>query len=376
MNINPNEYFLANDNLEMLWELLTEETSFKNKSPKNRQNIYDVFCNNLVSFNDAEKQKGANIMNMNKKYVMSMINYINNLDSKELQNNTLINSLNKSASSNLGGGSNGEGILKKNSHKYTPVTAEDIQNNRKILFEQELVKHQKDFDDVIKKHIPEEPNFKIDLDDGPITEMDKKIKEITEQRNYELQQINNSYGNNNVPKNIPNTNTNLNSANLNSANLNSANLNAKTNTTTNPSPTTNDGKVYIQIDNKDIKMKNEDINIINLDQISDNPVENTNIMNMNTKTNTKTTTSTPNIDISGLFNKLKKVDNPANNTSTSSKPNTEEWNNINSKIDTMRNDITSINDKIELLYNMITKIVTKDTQENTATDTATDKDIP
>ena len=97
---------------------------------------------------------------------------------------------------------------------------------------------------------------------------------------------------------------------------------------------------------------------------------------MNTKTNTNTTTPTHNIDISGLFNKLKKVDNPPNNTSTSSKPNTEEWNNINSKIDTMRNDITSINDKIELLYNMITKIATKDTQENTATDTATDKDIP
>jgi len=376
MNINPNEYFLANDNLEMLWELLTEETSFKNKSPKNRQNIYDVFCNNLVSFNDTEKQKGADLMNMNKKYVMSMINYINNLDSKELQNNTLFNSLNKSSSSNLGG-SNGEGILKKNSQKYTPVTAEDIQNNRKILFEQELVKHQKDFDDVIKKHIPEEPNFKIDLDDGPIKEMDKKIKEITEQRNYELQQINNSYGNNNVPKNIPNTNTNLNAANLNAANLNAANLNANTN----PSPTTNDGKVYIQIDNKDINMKNEDINIINLDQISDNQVENTNITNMNTKTNkntntntnTKTTTPTHNIDISGLFNKLKKVDNSSSNTTT---PNTEEWNNINSKIDTMRNDITSINDKIELLYNMITKIATKDTQENTATDTARDKDIP
>tara|TARA_B100001059_G_C17827981_1_gene582711 strand:- start:889 stop:1983 length:1095 start_codon:yes stop_codon:yes gene_type:complete len=364
MNINPNEYFLANDNLEMLWELLTEETSFKNKSPKNRQNIYDVFCNNLVSFNDTEKQKGADLMNMNKKYVMSMINYINNLDSKELQNNTLINSLNKSSSSNLGG-SNSEGILKKNSQKYTPVTAEDIQNNRKILFEQELVKHQKDFDDVIKKHIPEELNFKIDLDDGPIKEMDKKIKEITAQRNYELQQINNSYDNNNVAKNIPNTNTNL----------NAANLNAKTNANTNPLPTTNDGKVYIQIDNKDINMKNEDINIINLDQISDNQVENTNITNMNTKTNTNTTTNTttPNIDISGLFNKLKKVDNSSSNTTT---PNTEEWNNINSKIDTMRNDITSINDKIELLYNMITKIATKDTQENTATDTATDKDIP
>lgn len=369
MNINPNEYFLANDNLEMLWELLTEETSFKNKSQKNRQNIYDVFCNNLVSFNDTEKQKGANLMNMNKKYVMSMINYINNLDSKELQNNTLINSLNNSSSSNLGGsdgrGGSGssQGILKKNSHKYTPVTAEDIQNNRKILFEQELVKHQKDFDDVVKKNIPEEPNFKIDLDDGPITEMDKKIKEITEQRNYELQQINNGYGNNNVP-------------NITSNNAHNKNI------TTKPIPTTNDGKVYIQIDNKDITMKNEDINIINLDQIADSLVENTNTKNMNTNT------SKTNIDVSGLFNKLKKLDNPANNTSTSSKPNTEEWNNINGKIDTMRNDITSINDKIELLYNMITKIVSKDTQENTATDTATndtsttdtatdiDKDIP
>ena len=348
MNINSNEYFLANDNLEMLWELLTEETSFKNKSPKNRQNIYDVFCNNLVSFNDTEKQKGANLMNMNKKYVMSMINYINNLDSKELQNNTLINSLNKSASSNLGGGSNGEGILKKNSHKYTPVTAEDIQNNRKILFEQELVKHQKDFDDVIKKHIPEEPNFKIDLDDGPIKEMDKKIKEITEQRNYELQQINNSYGNNNVPT-ITSNNTH-----------NNANNN---NTTPIPISKPNDSKVYIQIDNKDIMMANEDINIINLDQIAVSPVGNTNSTNTNTTNN----------DMIGLFNKLKKVDNTPSSTTT---PTTEEWNNINGKIDTMRNDITSINDKIELLYNMITKIVTKDTQENTATDTATDKDIP
>ena len=89
MNINPNEYFLANDNLEMLWELLTEESSFKNKSPNNRQNIYDVFCNNLVSFNDVEKQKGVNLMNMNKKYVMSMISYINKMDTDELQKNTL-----------------------------------------------------------------------------------------------------------------------------------------------------------------------------------------------------------------------------------------------------------------------------------------------
>jgi|SaaInlStandDraft_2_1057019.scaffolds.fasta_scaffold00099_35 hypothetical protein len=352
MNINPNEYFLANDNLEMLWELLTEESSFKNKSPNNRQNIYDVFCNNLVSFNDVEKQKGVNLMNMNKKYVMSMISYINKMDTDELQKNTLINSYNKS-SSNVGGSdcSSGQGILKKNSQKYTPVTAEDIQNNRKMLFEEELVKHQKDFDDVIKKHVPEEPNFKIDMDDGPIKEMDKKIKEITEQRNYELQQINNSYGNNNVPT-ITSNNTH-----------NNANNN---NTTPIPISKPNDSKVYIQIDNKDIMMANEDINIINLDQIAVSPVGNTNSTNTNTTNN----------DMIGLFNKLKKVDNTPSSTTT---PKTEEWNNINGKIDTMRNDITSINDKIELLYNMITKIVSKDTATSpdtaTSTDTSTATDI-
>lgn len=365
MNINSNEYFLSTNNLEMLWELLTEESNYKIKPQNIRQNIYDVFYNNLATFNDTEKMKGENLINMNKKYVMSMINYINNLESKELENNTLINSFNKSNSNidnaGVSGGYTGGGII-KNSQKYTPITAEDIKSHRQIIFENELVKHQRDFDKVIKKNIPKELNFKIDLDEGPIKEMDKKIKEITEQRNYDLQHINNSYGNN--------TNNSIQSNNTNVSNNNARNNTINKNNNSNTKIT--DDNVYIQIDNKDITMTNEDINIIKLDQTIENTIRTTTNMNGN---------NTNNNDIIGLFNKLKKVDKQHTTNSNREKIATnkhdihkEELNSINGKIDTMRNDITSINDKIELLYNMITKIVTKDTQENTAT--STDKDIP
>ena len=46
------------------------------------------------------------------------------------------------------------------------------------------------------KTIPDTPIFNDNIDDKPITEMERAIKEMVEQRNYDMELINKSYNTN------------------------------------------------------------------------------------------------------------------------------------------------------------------------------------
>jgi hypothetical protein len=75
------------------------------------------------------------------------------------------------------------------------ITYEEIQNDRRSQFDKDLNKRQEEFTNSMSLPVPPVPKFTDSLDDGPISEMEKAIQEITAKRNYDVEQINRNNNN-------------------------------------------------------------------------------------------------------------------------------------------------------------------------------------
>jgi len=109
---------------------------------------------------------------MNKKYILLILNHI-----KKNYPNNMPNKIK----------------IYNDSETKEPITYEEIQNEKKTQFETDLMKRQQEFTNAMSLQVPEVPDFKDNFTDEPINEMEKMIKEMTAKRNYDVEQINNSY---------------------------------------------------------------------------------------------------------------------------------------------------------------------------------------
>jgi hypothetical protein len=175
-----NNYFLNKENLNMLWEVISDEEIFKFLSRDIQNKISGVFTANLKDFYESERLKNTNLIDINKKYIILILNYIKNNYPKQQPNKIKIH----------------EELL-PNTIKKELITYEDIQNEKKGQFEKDLSKLQEEFNSSMTIPVPSVPEFGDKNTDTPITEMEKIIKEMTAQRNYEVEQINKSYQQNN-----------------------------------------------------------------------------------------------------------------------------------------------------------------------------------
>lgn len=161
--------FLTNENISMLWELIYDGNIIKNNSKDFDNHILKVFKENLSPFFETERKNTNNLVDMNKKYIMLMINFIQS--SISVKNKPI--------------------ELPKENKEL--ITIEEIQNSRQDTFERDLNKRQEEFSNSMSIAVPPVPNFSIKLDDEPIVEIEKTIKKMVEQRNYDINIINKSH---------------------------------------------------------------------------------------------------------------------------------------------------------------------------------------
>jgi hypothetical protein len=138
-----------------------------------------------------EKNNCNNLIELNKKYILLIINYVmkitnttNNSNTNNIQNQNAPNQYRKIKI-------HPEEPLKQ------PITFEDIQNDRMSLFEKEFNKKQDEFTNAMTLQVPPVPKFSDTLDE-PISEIELEIKRIKEQRNYDIEIINNTNKNSNT----------------------------------------------------------------------------------------------------------------------------------------------------------------------------------
>jgi hypothetical protein len=164
--------FLKKDNVETLWDVIIDENIFKFLSKDNQIKVYNIFVENIKGFFENEKNNSVNLIDINKKYILLILNYIKNTYSNQIPNKIKI-------------------------YEESPVkeliTYEEIQSDKKTQFEKDLMKRQNDFTNAMALPTPEVPEFTDKFTDSPISEMDKMIKEITAKRNYDVEQINRSF---------------------------------------------------------------------------------------------------------------------------------------------------------------------------------------
>ena len=175
------QHFLNKDNVNMLWDVISDEDILKKQSKESVVQVSQIFSNNINDFYNKERNKTNNLMDMNKKYIMLVLDYVKKTYPQS--SSSLINShYNLVAEQNTN-------VVSANLKKDFYLS-QDIQNERIDQFDKNLKKKQEEFENMINVPVPPVPNFKDNLDDGPISEMDKILKQMTAQRNYDIEVIN------------------------------------------------------------------------------------------------------------------------------------------------------------------------------------------
>ena len=180
--------FLNNENVKVLWDVVIDEDIIKRQSREFHENILKLFRNNLKGFYDVESQKTTNLVDMNKKYILLILNYANKQIAQnvkpEYRKIKILDELPQKKVNEL-------------------ITYEEIQNDKRSQFDKDLNRRQEEFTNSMALPVPPVPKFSDNLEDGPINEIEKAIKELTSQRTYDVEQINRS-NNNSLSSNVDN----------------------------------------------------------------------------------------------------------------------------------------------------------------------------
>ena len=232
--------FLNNENVKVLWDVVIDEDIIKGQSREFQENILNLFRTNIKGFYDVESKKTTSLVDMNKKYVLLILNYANKQIAQkskpEYRKIKILDELPQKKVNEL-------------------ITYEEIQNDKRSQFDKDLNRRQEEFTNSMALPVPPVPKFTDNLDDGPISEIEKAIKELTSQRNYDVEQINKS-NNNNLNSNTDNwlkpQETSVKNDKLTPQPIQNSNING--NNGNNSSNSNNNNRLkYIKVDDSNIE---------------------------------------------------------------------------------------------------------------------------
>lgn len=172
--------FLEQRNIDTLWEVIADEDIYTFLTKEAQHSIYKIFTENIKGFFDTEKSQTKEIIEMNKKYILLILNYIKKKYPEKIPNKIKIYE---------------EPVTKE------LITYEEIQTDKKTQFEKEWLRIQDEFTNTMSVPVPTAPKFEDEKVDEPIKEMDRMIREIAMKRNYDIDIINQSNENNNNKNN-------------------------------------------------------------------------------------------------------------------------------------------------------------------------------
>jgi len=168
--------FLDKENLSTIFEILIEnnhsdlKTIIKNNNIRESDAIVKKFNNIAFRFNDSNKTNNLSLIEMNKQFILFLINNVNIFTNREEERFIYE-----------------QQISSKNKTK-NEITHQDIKKNRRNEFELQLENKKNEFGSLtIPK--PPLPNFSDNIKDEPIKNIDNMMKEVMERRNYDTQQF-------------------------------------------------------------------------------------------------------------------------------------------------------------------------------------------
>jgi len=186
MSYENQNNFLGDNNIKMLWEIILDDDIVVNKNRDEITQINRIFLNVAQQFYDKERNSHPSLIGMNKKFISTIVNILN-------QNFPKPKPL----------------VIHNNEKEIIPITAEEIQKSRENEFEQEFKRKQDEFTRAMSLPVPETPIFSDSARDEPISELDIIIKRTIAERNLEMQQITNNFNKSEVESWIKSSETSV-----------------------------------------------------------------------------------------------------------------------------------------------------------------------
>ena len=167
--------FTNTQNLKLLWDVLLDEIHINASNKTLITNIKTIFESNIKPFT-SRANPNLNIMELNKQFLSQVVLAVNRLfpNLKKEQNLQKIT------------------IFPEIEDNLEPYKIEDIQSLRQSEFEKEVERKKMELDTYMTPPKPKELDFSNTNLDGKITSMDSLIADKLEQRNLEIECLQNS----------------------------------------------------------------------------------------------------------------------------------------------------------------------------------------
>jgi len=305
--------FVKKENIKMLWDVVSDENLFRFLAPDIQSKIYTLFLNNIQGFFENERTKTNSLVDLNKKYILLILNHIRQTYPYQPS--------------------------KIKIHSDPPplkelITFEEIQNDKKNQFEKDLSRIQEEFQDSMTIKAPPLPEFSDPegKTDRPIKEMDKILKEMQAQRNYEVEQINRTYNASNQVDNwLKPQETSL--------------------------KTEKFGSNEVPKERQEQTQSSRFKFLTELDTDSDLSPNSKKNVSFSNKDEIKIFSETDdNDEDNNLFSKLKKVNNNNNNNNNNNDNNTKiQTTLIEDRISQLERNVNSLNEKVDKLIDLLSK---------------------
>ena len=158
--------FITSENVELLWEIITEEDIVK-VIPKNRVNEFRQFyIGQVKQYYELVSTSNLPLVKMNQDFISGFMKKLQPAPPQQTQQKEI--------------------PLPKNKQLYT---AEEIQTDKRSQFESELTRKQNEFKSAMTVPVPEIPQFGDQLDKPIGSAMDELIAKTLAERNYDVQMI-------------------------------------------------------------------------------------------------------------------------------------------------------------------------------------------
>jgi hypothetical protein len=163
--------FINSSNMFLIWELLSEQDIIKNQTNEAKQLISNYVVGGLNNFYNNNVNKNANLtlIDINKLYIKSIILFVKNNYPTEICK------------------------IKIHNQDTSPISFKNIKEQRELEFNTKYNELQNDFTNMVTIKKPPTPIFTDNNKDEPasLNDMEQRIKDITMERNYDLQNIEN-----------------------------------------------------------------------------------------------------------------------------------------------------------------------------------------
>lgn len=154
--------FITNENIDLLWEIILEEEFIRKVVSREKVvEFRNYFINQIKEFYNVTSKLNIPLVQLNKQFIT---NFIMVLQPAAPQ-------------------------TPKNIPNKQLYTSQEIQDERKSQFENDLTRKQNEFTRAMSVPVPEIPKFGEDLDKPIGSAMDELIAKTLAERNYEIQQI-------------------------------------------------------------------------------------------------------------------------------------------------------------------------------------------